>query len=195
MAVAPEGINILKKLFIYLNQTKKDSDFEIYDINLIDKNNKNQIYMSITTILKEYPKIMKESPISEDEYKSFSDELKIYALDGSNNNKSCCDLILFDIICSMRLDSFYDLKLENVTINTKLDVPEFFVDTTDVYPGTTIRKFIDEENVKNSLKIINEFIKDFSISMEKKYKLYKILHILLTKIYDNSKSNSEKRNT
>ena len=191
-ATAIHGINILTKLYEHINKdnNKKKEDFEIYDINLIN-DNKNHIYMSITTILKEYPDIMiKATNITSNDYKNFSEELKTYILTPTTN-KSFCDLILFDLICSMRLDILLtkpryngSIKIEEITMCNLLKEPVFKAQSTDVYTGTNIIKFLNDDNVIGSLKIINDFIKDFSISMEKKYKLYKILYILLNKIYD-----------
>ena len=192
MADALHGKNILTKLYEHINKdnNKKKEDFEIYDINLIN-DNKNHIYMSITTILKEYPTIMVKSGISAEDYKKFSEELKEYILAPTNKNKSFCDLILFDLICSMRLDKLLiapryigPKKIEEITMCNLLIEPVFKAESTDVYTGTNIIKFLENDNVIGSLKIINEFIKDFSIPMEKKYKLYKILYVLLNKVYD-----------
>ena len=197
MATAPEGIKILNKLHTHLNDASKlnknDADFEIYDINLINDNNNNHIYMSITTILKEYPDIMiKATDITSDEYKNFSEELKTYILT-TTTNKSFCDLILFDLICSMRLDILLTTpryigpkKIEEITMCNLLKKPVFKSELTEVYTGNSIINFLINDNVIGSLKIINEFIKYFSIPMEKKYKLYKILYVLLNKVYDTS---------
>lgn len=190
MANAPKGKIILEKLYEHLNKdkNKRGEDFEFYDINLIE-DKKNHIYMSITTILKEYPKIMIESGITDAIYKDFSDELKNYALDSSNTNKSCCDLILFDIICSMRLDLLsvkykFNELIQKVPIYSSLDEHKYLPDTGDIYSGKKISVFLSEDDVQKALKIINDFIKDFSIPMEKKYKVYKIIYLFLNKIYD-----------
>ena len=59
-AVTSKAFELLDVLYKFLNtgNNKNQDDFEIYDIDLIDKSKNNEIYMSITTILKEYPKII-----------------------------------------------------------------------------------------------------------------------------------------
>jgi hypothetical protein len=203
MATAPEGIKILNKLHTHLNDASKtnknEADFEIYDINLIDNTKEHQIYMYITTILKEYPTIMIDANIDASDYKNFSDELKLYILLPSTKNMSFCDLILFDIICSMRLDLLSlhagytkPNDIEKIVMCDNLEKPDF-INKTNALFVTTITDFLNKEDVKKALQHINNFIKDFSIPMEKKYKLYKILHFLLNKIYDIKTASSNEK--
>lgn len=195
--VFDNSISLLKKLFTYLNDQdaiKNGEDFEIYDINLLDINKPNQIYMYITTILKEYPDIMIKASISKTEYKNFSDELKVYVLVDDNNNKSFCDLILYDIICSMKLNTITTIHYEDkIDINKDLIQPIFVIETDNIYAGTTIKVFLDKDIVKKSINTINNFITNFTIPMEKKFKLYKILNFLLTKIYDTTTNANTKK--
>jgi hypothetical protein len=194
MAVAPEGKKILEKIFNYLNTPdakKSVDDFEIYDINLVDDTKPYKIYMNITTILKEYPDIMILADVSSQDYKDFSKELKEYVLDDSITNKSFCDLILYDIICSMRLNEIIFIKYDDkIKINKSLDTPILFGDKTIVYSSIDVENFIKEANVTKSIKIINGFIENFTIPMGKKIKLYKILNLFLTKIYDTANANN-----
>ena len=189
----PNSHALLKKIFDHLkiSTNKSNEDFQFYNIDLIENSKPNKIYMYITTILKEYPTIMKDASINETDYKKFSTELKDYTLTSTNKNKSFCDLILFDIICSMRLDllskeaSYANSdEIELVEMCKLLDPPEFLdLDSSIVYGIIKNKDFLGYNYVKKALKIINDFIKNFSISMEKKYKLYNILNVILNKFY------------
>jgi|688.fasta_scaffold02360_16 hypothetical protein len=195
----PNSHALLNKIFVKLNTKgiKNEEDFEIYDIDLIDNDKPNKIYMYITTILKEYPNIMVSSGITEGEYKNFSDELNAYIIDEnkSNKNKSFCDLILFDIICKLRLDKlvvsaggniikFNQNLLNNYVINNQFNIPT--IKSGNIKSSVTIEKFFENEEVLKSFNIINNFIGDFTMSMEKKLKLYKILNFLFDKIYNDT---------
>lgn len=198
-AVTSKAFELLEVLYTFLNieKNKNEDDFEIYDIDLIEKSKNNEIYMSITTILKEYPKIMIAANISKILYKEFSDELKKYVLNPKNKNKSFCDLILFDLICSMRLDLLstkfsFTTVIEKVDIYENLNDPDFLPENDTIYSSKTIIEFLKQKNVNTALNIINNFITDFSIPIEKKFKLYKILKFLLDKIYNTTQQESKK---
>ena len=164
--------------------------------------------MYITTILKEYPKIMKDSDISQTEYKDFSDELKTYIITSNTKNKSFCDLILFDIICRLKLNKIevttgnviqIDSKsLQEFKINENFTSPK--IKTGTIYGTETFDEFIKNVNVLKSFNIINNFIGNFTMSMERKLKLYKVLNFLLNNFYDTEKASAspvtqEKQNT
>jgi len=192
---------LLKKLFDDINGKRKledsdfDFDFDFYDINLIDKTKPNQIYMYITTILKEYPTIMNNGIITKEIYNNFSVELKKYVSIPETKNKSFCDLILFDILCSMKLGKL--LQIDTYEIQNDLGDVNFLPNDNIIYKNdngndVNIQQFLELKFVKKSLNTINNFIVNFSIPMNKKIKLYKILKILFEKIYDTTKDNGEK---
>lgn len=193
MATYVNSHNLLNKIINHLKTNKNDEDFEFYDIGLIENDNPNKIYMYITTILKEYPKIMIQANINDTDYKGFSDELKAYTL--TTTNKSFCDLILFDIICRLKLNKIKDTgnfiqfdskSLQDYVINSQF--PLLKNKTDDIYGIVKFNEFIKKKDVLKSFNIINNFIGDFTMSMDKKLKLYKILKFLFDKFYDNSET-------
>jgi hypothetical protein len=189
MAVA-NSIALLNLLINHINtgNNKKDDDIELYNEELIDKTKYNEIYMNISTILKNYPTIMKDATISSVEYKSFSDELKDFVLGTTGGivatkNKSFCDLILFDILCRMKLDIFKNNLNNNVTlstIQTNFDNPSL---NTVLTIGTINKAQFIKNNFK-TIETIQGLIDDFSIPMNKKIKLYKIIKILFNVFYE-----------
>jgi hypothetical protein len=204
---------IYNKLIINLsnpangNSLKDEKTFNFYKIDNNPVNDDpKKLLTNITIILKNNPKIMIESNINDAEYKAFSDELRNYVL-GINTTiggniiniqsidiKPFCDLVLFDILCRMRLDLF------NPNVGNKypfiFDPPAYAgAGATDVdniggikknenlfnAPNNiTIETFLTD-NIK-ALEIIHKYIGDFEIRMEKKILLYKILQVFFEKI-------------
>ena len=185
------------------NTLEDENTFNFYKIDNSPANdNPKKLLTNITIILKNNPKIMNESKINAAEYKAFSDALRNYVLgfnDGTNipsiDTKPFCDLVLFDILCRMRLDLF------NGGVGNKYgfieDAPPGGGGGTDVNniggikkdeilipgaggAGVTIEKFLGD-NIK-ALQIIHGYIGNFEIRMEKKILLYKILQVFFEKI-------------
>jgi len=196
--------NLSKPAGNSLNDENTFNFYKIDDFPVI--NDVKKLLTNITIILKNNPKIMIESNINDAEYKAFSDELRNYVL-GINatingvalnipsiDTKPFCDLVLFDILCRMRLDLF----------NRNVGIKYPFIFDPPVYAGAgaidvnniggikkdenlftgpnniTIDTFLTD-NIK-ALEIIHNYIGNFEIRMEKKILLYKILQVFFEKI-------------